>query len=393
MNHWPMKPLLELTTIVTTRVEPFEGKRCYVPTAALNAGKLTAADEVDFSSKPSRADVIAREGDIIFARMQATNKVTVVTKVTQNYIWSTGFAALRPSRYLRSRYLMYYVASPYFQLIKDKYCTGATQKSLTNAGISEITIPLPSLEQQDRIIELLDEAGKLRELRAQAERRTAEFIPALFHQMFGDPVANSRKWKRQAFGELLDRIDSGWSPICQDRPPQSDEWGVVKLGAVTTCEYLDTETKAMLAETAPRSEFEIKVGDVLFSRKNTYELVAACAFVFKTRPKLMLSDLIFRFRFRADAQLDPIFLWGLLTERNKRKQIQAMAGGSAGSMPNISKGRLITLPIELPPLPLQKEFAERVKEIRALETAQTRSRARLDALFASLLDKAFKGEL
>lgn len=42
---------------------------------------------------------------------------------------------------------------------------------------------------------------------------------------------------------------------------------------------------------------------------------------------------------------------------------------------------------------LRKEFAKQVKEIRALETAQARSRARLDALFASLLAKAFKGEL
>lgn len=50
-------------------------------------------------------------------------------------------------------------------------------------------------------------------------------------------------------------------------------------------------------------------------------------------------------------------------------------------------------PCPIPPLPLQKEFAERVKEIRILETAQARSRARLDALFASLLDRAFKGEL
>ena len=77
---------------------------------------------------------------------------------------------------------------------------------------------MPPLAEQERIVKLLDEADALRKLRAQADRRTAEFIPALFHQMFGDPVVNSRKWKRQLFSDLLDGIDSGWSPVCQDRP-------------------------------------------------------------------------------------------------------------------------------------------------------------------------------
>ncbi len=66
---------------------------------------------------------------------------------------------------------------------------------------------------------------------------------------------------------------------------------------------------------------------------------------------------------------------------------------SAGSMPNISKGRLLTLPIEVPPLSLQKEFAARVSEIRAMQAEQAASRRRLDDLFQSMLHRAFNGEL
>ena len=62
-------------------------------------------------------------------------------------------------------------------------------------------------------------------------------------------------------------------------------------------------------------------------------------------------------------------------------------------MPNISKGRLMTLPIEVPPLPLQKEFAQRVSEIRGLEADQAASRRGLDGLFQSMIHRAFNGEL
>ncbi|MDP1997277.1 MAG: restriction endonuclease subunit S, partial [Gallionella sp.] len=159
------------------------------------------------------------------------------------------------------------------------------------------------------------------------------------------------------------------------------------------CQYRDTETKALPENFVSRPALEIKAGDLLFTRKNTYELVAACAFVFETRPKLMLPDLIFRFRLKPNVELNPIFLWGLLTVASKRKQVQALAGGSAGSMPNISKGRLMMLPIEIPPLPLQQEFAQRVGEIRALQAAQAASRERTEHLFQSMLHRAFSQEL
>jgi type I restriction enzyme S subunit len=289
---------------------------------------------------------------------------------------------LLSSEFLRSRY-----GAISFGSVPRKRRT--TVKDFLNLRIP----PQPSLVEQIRIVKLLDEVDELRKLRAQADRRTADLIPALFHEMFGDPTANAQNWRRNILGDLLDQIDGGWSPTCQDRPAQTGEWGVLKLGAVTTCKYIQTENKALMEGLAPRPELEVKAGDLLFTRKNTYELVAACALVFETRPKLMLSDLIFRFRLKPDVQLNPVFLWGLLTTRSKRKQVQTLASGSAGSMPNISKGRLVALPIEVPPLALQEEFAKRVTAIRDLESWQAASRKRLYSLFQSMLHRAFRGDL
>jgi len=153
------------------------------------------------------------------------------------------------------------------------------------------------------------------------------------------------------------------------------------------------ENKALPSGIEPRPELEVQRGDLLFTRKNTYDLVAACALVSETPPNLMLPDLVFRFHLVADAEVNSVFLQRLLTHPNKRKEIQRLAGGTSGSMPNISKARLQTAMIELPPIKLQNEYSERVESIKKLKRPFEKSTAELDQLFASLQHRAFRGEL
>ncbi len=162
---------------------------------------------------------------------------------------------------------------------------------------------------------------------------------------------------------------------------------------MTWCEYNPYENKALPSNEQPDEALEVKPGDLLFTRKNTYELVAACALVRSTPSQLLLPDLIFRFRLRSEAPIDSCFLHQLLINPMKRREIQKLASGSASSMPNISKTKLQTVLIETPPLSLQQEFAQRVEAIEGLKTTHRESLAHLDALFASLQHRAFQGEL
>ena len=193
--------------------------------------------------------------------------------------------------------------------------------------------------------------------------------------------------------KYLDRIESGWSPKCLDRVAQPGEWGVLKLGAVTQCQYLAAENKALPKDKVPRESIEVKKGDLLFTRKNTYDLVAACAYVFKTRPTLMISDTIFRFKLNETAGLKPEYLWALLTHPGKRKQVQTLAGGSAGSMPNISKDRLLKQEIEVPPLELQIRFTNFFYTIRKISLKHKVLLNNSNDCFNSLTQRAFRGEL
>jgi type I restriction enzyme S subunit len=241
--------------------------------------------------------------------------------------------------------------------------------------------------------EALDRAEALRAKRRAALAQLETLTQAIFLDMFGDPLANPKEWKRVPFGDTLERIDSGRSPLCLDRPAHADEWGVLKLGAVTRCEFDPSENKALPTNVEPDPGLEVRVGDLLFTRKNTHQLVAACALVRDTRRRLLLPDLIFRLRLKREGGVRASYLQSLLTYPTKRALVQKLAGGSAGSMPNISKGRLEKLAIEVPPMGLQIEYERRLDAITATKRRSRLSLGEFDALFGSLQDRAFTGRL
>lgn len=335
----------------------------------------------------------------------STNKVPkgtilLVTRTGVGKVSTAGFdlcfsqdiTAIKPNlSKLDSRYLVHFLRTKRSHF--ERLARGATIKGITREVVTSLDIPLPSLSDQKRIANILDETDVIRSKRLESVELMSGLAQSIFLEMFGEPVSNTKEWKRVAFGELLDKIESGWSPSCLDRAAREDEWGVLKLGAVTKCTFIDSENKALPALVKPVPELEVRAGDLLFTRKNTYQLVAACALVHETRPRLMIPDLIFRLRLRQDAGLDECYLHQLLIHPNKRAQIQKLASGSAGSMPNISKARLSTVDIEVPPLELQKQFRKRIVAVEQLVMKQRDGMNELNSLLSSLQYRAFKGEL
>ena len=274
-----------------------------------------------------------------------------------------------------------------------QFTHGSTMKHIVREDFLRHNIPLPPLEDQRHIVEILDQSATLRQKRKQAIGLLDDYLKSIFVEMFGDPVKNPKGWKRIHLSEILLKIESGHSPVCLDRTAKRGEWGVLKLGAVTKCIYDSAENKALPDIEKPNPDIEIRAGDVLFSRKNTYELVAACAYVWETPPKLMMSDLIFRLVPRDKDSINSIFLQALLSFPSKRKMIQKMAGGAAGSMPNISKAKLLEHRIEVPPYILQNQFAEIVKKTVSLKQKMGAQSQELEKQFQALMQKAFKGAL
>ena len=336
-----------------------------------------------------------RAGDILVARMpDPLGRACIFPGSKQECVTVVDVCVIRPpSDEVDTAWLVSAINAPQFRRQIEQFASGTTRSRISRSNLAKLRLQLPPLDEQRRIAAILDKADEVRAKRKAALETLETLSQAIFIEMFGDPVTNPMGWQRLPLKSILTGIESGSSPICLDRPAEPGEWGVLKLGAITRCTYDDSQSKALPPEVEPEVQHEIAVGDLLFSRKNTRDHVGATALVGDTQGKLLMSDLIFRLKMRPDAEVTSSYLQQLLIFPTKRKEIQRLAGGSAGSMPNISKAKLSASLIELPPLRLQEEFERRVFSIGSIRDDLNSGLRESGQIFSALQQKAFQGAL
>jgi len=264
---------------------------------------------------------------------------------------------------------------------------------LGRKALAETPLPLPPLEEQRRIAAILDKADELRAKRRAALEQLDTLTQAIFLDMFGDPVRNPKGWERSTLGSLLESIESGKSPVCAKEPARLGQWGVLKLGAVTFGRFDPSENKRLPKDTQADARHEVRAGDVLFSRKNTAQLVGACVYVPDTPARRLLSDLIFRLRIADQNRLAPRYLVAALQSPRMKRSVQALATGAAASMPNISKQKLMSVELPVPDHQLQVRFANACDAAEQTRRNVEHGMDNAESLFASLQARAFRGEL
>ena len=261
----------------------------------------------------------------------------------------------------------------------------------------EIEIPLPPLEEQRRIVARIEELAARIEQARELRRRAVEEARALMKSAIRQFVGGEPSEEWTPLRTFVEEIENGWSPSCEKRPARENEWGVLKVGCVSFGVYNDRENKALPGTMEPRPNHEVHSGDFLMSRANTIELVGACAIVEETRPMLMLSDKIFRFKFNKDIPIDPSFLGHVLKSPALRKQIQKGSTGTSPTMKNISKDKVLNLLIPSKAYEEQKRIGSTLNAMQykldALRRHQSETAAALEALLPAVLEQALQGEL
>ncbi|HET7625635.1 MAG TPA: restriction endonuclease subunit S [Verrucomicrobiae bacterium] len=385
MNRWPTKPLGEICDVVAGgtpsrgRPEFFKGKIPWVKIGDMLQGTVSETEEtISQLGLENSAAKLLPAGTIlisIFATIGRTAVLGVEAATNQ------AIAGVTPkdTRQLTPPFLRLFLDCSVAELTTR--ARGGAQLNINGKILKSLLIPIPSLAEQERIVKLLDEADALRKLRAQADRRTAEFIPALFHKMFG---AASR-WSKP-LGEIV-TFGNGATPSKGNEEFWSGNIPWISPKDMKVDEIFDGEdhvSQAALEQTnlhlIPKDTVLIVVRGMILAHTVPIRLCRVPVTINQDMKALLPKDGIM-----------PEFLHCALQAQHAHilNQVTTAAHGTK----KLDSDKLKAVMIPVPPLPLQKEFAERVKEIRALETAQARSRARLDALFASLLDRAFKGEL
>jgi type I restriction enzyme S subunit len=241
-------------------------------------------------------------------------------------------------------FLYHFLNSEFGKSQITRVITGSAQPGLNSTFPEFIRIDLPPLPEQKRIAEILSGIDNL--TKAVRERMYRLQIAL-------DGLANS--WETQLsiqgeegmLGDLIDSIDSGWSPACEDFPPKSGEWGVLKVSAVTRGQFYEAESKRLPPDLPPREQFIVKKNDLLITRANgNLDLVGRGVIVSKEPDaKLLMSDKILRLNPRSNC--DRNFLLLALNSRSVRQQIEVGVGGSTGAK-NIGQGFLRQIAIAIP---------------------------------------------
>jgi type I restriction enzyme S subunit len=262
-----------------------------------------------------------------------------------------------------------------------------TVKHISAKQILDIEIPLPSRARQRSIVDLLSRAEGIIRLRREAEKKAAELIPALFLDMFGNPATNPKGWPMRKVSEFVSKFEGGKN--IQAGSENGSPYRILKVSAVTSGVYKEEESKPAPDGYQPPENHIVKVGDMLFSRANTEQLVGATAIVEDTDGKTLLPDKLWRFVW--SETVAPLYMHALFQSKYVRQELGKLSSGTSSSMRNISQGKLFGLSLPVAPYDLQKDFELRAMAVHSIKTQQSAATRKAQATFDALLAQVFKG--
>ena len=266
--------------------------------------------------------------------------------------------------------------------------TGSRMPRADMGVLLSLPIPLPSLPEQRRIVDILNRADGIRRLRREGQEKARQLIPALFIEMFGDPMSNPKGWSVVSVGDLLSACDYGTS-----KKASTEQTGtpVLRMGNVTTDGSLALDhLKYVDLENGERAKYRLEVGDLLFNRTNSKELVGKTG-IWDGRFDAVAASYFIRLRVDP-SKANPWFLWAFFNTRFMKRRLFDTARGAIGQS-NINAKEVKSFPVPLPPLDLQHAFAEWVADIQAAIAQQDRMAEASEDLMASLMAQAFDGRL
>jgi type I restriction enzyme, S subunit len=160
------------------------------------------------------------------------------------------------------------------------------------------------------------------------------------------------------------------------------------VSAVTSGIFKPDEAKPAPDDHVPAPEHHVRVGDFLFSRANTSELVGAVAIAHEPPDGLLLPDKIWRIEWD-EKRIDPRYAYSLLRSSEIRRIFALIGSGTSDSMKNISQAKLVRVSVPLPPLARQIAFAEQVQCLEALARHLDAAAAKAEAMAAGLSAEVF----
>jgi type I restriction enzyme, S subunit len=330
------------------------------------------------------------KGDVIFNNTNSVEWVgkTAYFDVEGDYVLSNHMTRLRVNQeFLDARFLALYLHYLWgIGQLRHLAKQWVGQAAIDQATLSSLQIPLPPLPEQRRIVAILREADDIRKLRKQANEKTQGIVQALFYDMFGDPATNTKGWQQERLDNLAQFITSGprnWATYYSSQGARfirvqnltNHQLNLNNLVFVTPPDNMDAKRA------------KIEKGDILFSITGVVGLVAVAPDDIEDAYISQHVALI-----RPKPEMEPLFISAFLAhEAGGQVQIRSQQYGQ--TKPGFGLNEIRSLNILMPPLSLQRQFAECLGGINDLKVVQGTNSLSLSSLYQSLLSQAFTGEL
>ncbi len=300
--------------------------------------------------------------------------------------FSQDITALTPdSSCLHTPYLVEFLKTQETHF--ERQARGATIKGITRQVVADLEISLPPLPEQRRIAQVLEKAEALRVKRRAAIAELDSLTQFLFLDLFGDPSANAKGFPKKTLALLVREDDTINYGVVQPGDDLDEGVPLVRVGDLIEGEVRHSELKRI----APSIEAAYKR-----SRLRGDEILVSC--VGSIGVVALANETVKGFNIaRAVARIplaettNRLFMAAYL--RSDFVQRYFTSELRTVSQPTLNIKQISETTVILPPIELQNEFARRATVVEKLKTAQRASLAELDALFATLQHRAFRGEL
>lgn len=289
-----------------------------------------------------------------------------------------------------SPFLTYQLRSPSGRAKLIANSNTSTITNISQDGLNKVSVWIPPLEIQQQIVERLDRAQALIDMRKEQISLMDQLIQSLFYDMFGDPVINPMGWEcgeLHSFAEIKSGVTKGRKlngketilvPYMRVANVQD---GYLKLDDISEIDVLPTDV----------SKYRLEKGDILLTEGGDPDKLGRGAIWLGEIENCIHQNHIFRVRISSPMMIPKFALNVISSERGKRYFLKA-AKQTTG-IASINMKQLKKCPMFIPPIDLQNTFAERVQKIEAQKETMTTSLCGLQDNFNAMIQQAFKGEL
>ena len=388
-HQWPQVQLVEVATIdrETVKPEDIHGQELYVGLENItNDGELERIAMAAEASIRSNKFAFTDE-HVLYGKLRPY--LSKIAAPGFGGICSTDILPIRPGAKLHRRYLLHYLRTPRMVAHAANRAVGINLPRLSPKSLGSLKVPLPPIEEQRRIAAVLDAAEALRVKRRLAVARQGSLTQAIFIDMFGDPVRNERCWPSRTLADVCMKIQIGpFGSLLHQNDYVED--GVPLVNPMHIAEGRIQPNRKQTVEIQKSSQLAqycLEVNDVVMGRRGEMGRVAVvgekeAGYVCGSGSLFLRPDL---------RKVKPHYVAAVLSSPEGRRQLESSALGV--TMPNLNSTIVERFPLGVPPIDLQTRYSATLATHAALGRGMRDHAYQLDALFASLQQQAFRGEL